>query len=100
MTATMDDVIVDLDNGAILLGGDRLVTFESLGLEKEHQALSSPIPSFIFNFENKVANIYEEANGKYGSEWGDAAFIDCHFIFEQTIQSIKNQIGFLPEPEQ
>lgn len=81
-TATMDNVVVDLSNGVILIGNDNLFTFESLGLGREHEAANDPDTGFIFNFENKVSNIYEAANGKYGSEWGDAVFIDCNFVFE------------------
>ena len=42
----------------------------------------------IFDFQYTVANIYDDPMGKYGEEWGNAAFVDCKYVFTNFLNSI------------
>ena len=67
--------------------GDQLIPFENLGLKA-----NADDTTYNFNYALTVRDIYDEANGKYGSEWGNAAFIDCNFVYNSVISFMKDEL--------
>lgn len=44
-----------------------------------------------------MKNIFDESSGKYGVEWGNAAFIDCHYVYDLALDSMKTEIEEHPD---
>ena len=86
MTAHMDDIYVDFDSGHVLLFADETddsevtwIPFSDLGIDNSE---GDDDNKFVFDFEFTVKNIYDDSSGKYGVQWGNAAFIDCNYVFD------------------
>ena len=86
MTAQMDILHLDFDREQVLFR-DEHIPFEYFGLNSKADAAN-----YTFNFFFEVSDIYDEANGKYGAEWGHVSFVDCNFVFESVLESMKAEI--------
>ena len=36
----------------------------------------------------KIADTFDQANGKFGAVWGNVALLDCHYLFDQVLNTI------------
>ena len=86
MTLESDFVVTDPENERLIFDDGFVLPFKELGPPKNAQ--TNDEDEFIFNYEFVVKEIFEEADAKYSTVFGNVAFVDCNYIFNTLIESI------------
>ena len=60
-----------------------------LGPSNKVEAYDENEDEWIFNYNFKVKQIFEHADGKYSQVFGNVVFIDCNYVYVTLIKSIK-----------
>ena len=51
---------------------------------------TNEVEEYKFSFKFEITNVFPASQGKYPQLYGNVAFIDCHFVFDEFITDVQS----------
>ena len=98
MTIQADFVAIDPVSETLIFDDGLLLPLRLLSQSKDGNDIDD---EWRFEYVFDVKSIFDTADGKYNSVFGNVAFIDCNYVFSTFIESTRSEIKeewFIDQP--